>query len=235
MGRDIVLNLAKNGFDIIFTYNNNKAAADQVIAEVAASGQKAIALQLDLSKTDTFDAFVEQVKQYLREENTGNFDYLVNNAGTGLFQLFATTSESQFDEMNLLFKGVFFLTQKLLSLMNDGGRIVNITSGLTRATVPGVSAYACMKGAVEILTKYLAKELGPRKITVNAIAPGPIITDFGGGSNKSPEAQLSFIGITALGRVGVPEDIGATVAYLCSKEAGWITGQRIEISGGMSL
>ncbi|QJW89492.1 SDR family oxidoreductase [Spirosoma taeanense] len=236
MGRDMVLNLAKKGSNIIFTYHSNKTAAHSLIAEVKALGQSAIALKLDVSNLSTFDTYVEQVKQHLEQEGVTNFDYLVNNAGTGMFQFFATTTESQFDEMlNVHFKGVFFLTQKLLPIMNDGGRIVNISTGLTRSTVPGVSAYACMKGAVEVLTKYLAKELGGRKITINTVAPGPIATDFGGGGNKNPEVQKSFVSITALGRVGVPEDVGATVAYLCSDEAGWITGQRIEISGGMAL
>jgi NAD(P)-dependent dehydrogenase (short-subunit alcohol dehydrogenase family) len=221
LGRDMVLNLAKKGANIIFTYNSNQAEANKVVSEVAAIGQKAIAYQLDVSKMSSIDAFVRQATAYLQEhEGAPNFDYLVNNAGTGVFG----------------FKGVYFLTQKLLPFMNDGGGIVNISTGLTRVSFPNLSAYASMKGAVETYTKFLAKELGSRKIRANVVAPGAIATDFGGGSNKTDENRRNAIaGITALGRVGVPEDIGGVVAFLCTAEAGWLNGQRIELSGGMAL
>ncbi|CAN1575301.1 FabG Dehydrogenases with different specificities (related to short-chain alcohol dehydrogenases) [Flavobacteriaceae bacterium] len=238
LGKDIVLNLAKNGNNIIFTYNSNKIEADKVVAEVLAIGQKAIAYQLDVSNIKTFDAFVDQVSQYLKEhEGSSNFDFLINNAGTGVFGSVTDTTEEAFDAMmNIHFKGVYFLTQKLLPLLNNSGRIVNISSGLTRISFPNVSAYASMKGAIETYTKCLAKELGSRQITANSIAPGAIATDFGGGSNKSDENKRNAIAsITALGRIGVPEDIGGVVAFLCTPAAGWVNGQRIELSGGMMI
>lgn len=238
LGKDIVLNLAKNGNNIIFTYNSNKIEADKVVAEVLAIGQKAIAYQLDVSNIKTFDAFVNQVSQHLKKpEGLSNFDFLINNAGTGVFGSVKDTTEEAFDAMmNIHFKGVYFLTQKLIPLLNDGGRIVNISSGLTRISFPNVSAYASMKGAIETYTKCLAKELGSRQITANIIAPGAIATDFGGGSNKSDENKRNAIAsITALGRIGVPEDIGGVVAFLCTPTAGWVNGQRIELSGGMMI
>lgn len=238
LGRDMVLNLANKGNNIIFTYNSNKAEADKVVNEVLALGQKAIAYQLDTGKTNTFDAFVEQVSEHLQEhEGSPNFDFLINNAGIGAYGSVTETTEDIFDSlMNVNFKGVYFLTQKLLPFLNDGGRIVNISSGLTRVSFPNVSAYASMKGAIETYTKCLAKELGSRKITVNVVAPGAIATDFGGGSNKTDEIKRNAVAsITALGRVGEPEDIGGVVAFLCTPEAGWINGQRIELSGGMML
>lgn len=238
LGRDMVLNLAKSGNNIIFTYHSNKIEADKVVAEVIAIGQKAIAYQLDASKTNTFDAFVKQVNQHLQEhEGSPNFDFLINNAGIGAYGSVTETTEEIFDSMmNVNFKGVYFLTQKLLPFINDAGRIINISSGLTRVTFPNVSAYASMKGAIETYTKCLAKELGSRKITVNVVAPGAIATDFGGGSNKSDENKRNAVAsITALGRVGEPEDIGGAVAFLCTPEAGWMNGQRIELSGGMML
>jgi NAD(P)-dependent dehydrogenase (short-subunit alcohol dehydrogenase family) len=236
LGKDMVINLAKKGTNIVFTYRNNKTEADKVVAEVHALGQKAIAYPLDVSNVKSFDTFVGQVRQYLEnEESTSNFDYLVNNAGTGVYGSVAETTEEQFDEMlNVHFKGVYFLTQKLLPYINSGGSIINISSGLTRVSFPNVSAYASMKGAIEVYTKCLAKELGSRHITANVVAPGAIATDFGGGSNKTNEDKRNAIAnITALGRVGEAEDIGAVVAFLCSPEAHWMNGQRIELSGGM--
>lgn len=238
LGKDMVVNLAKNGNNIIFTYNSNKAEADKVVAEVLAIGQKAIAYQLDVSSVKNFDAFVNQVKQHLQEhEGSPNFDFLINNAGAGVYGSVTDTTEEAFDSMmNIHFKGVYFLTQKLLPLLNDGGRIVNISSGLTRISFPNVSAYASMKGAIETYTKCLAKELGSRQITANCVAPGAIATDFGGGSNKSDENKRSAIAsITALGRVGEPEDIGGVIAFLCTPAAAWMNGQRIELSGGMMI
>jgi NAD(P)-dependent dehydrogenase (short-subunit alcohol dehydrogenase family) len=238
LGRDMVIKLAKNGNNIIFTYNSNKEEADKVVAEVLALGQKAIACQLNISNIKTFDAFVNEITRHLQEhEGSPNFDFLINNAGTGTYGSVTDTTEEQFDEMvNIHFKGVFFLTQKLLPFMNDGGSIINISSGLTRVTFPNVSAYASVKGAIEVYTKTLAKELGARRIKANVIAPGAIATDFGGGSNKNNEEKRQTIAnITALGRVGVPEDIGGVVAFLCSPEANWMNGQRIELSGGMMI
>jgi len=238
LGRDMVLNLAKNGNNIILTYNSNKAEAEKVVAEVLSMGQKAIAYQLDVSKINTFDTFVQKVSEHLQEhEGSPNFDFLINNAGTGVYGSVIDTTEEAFDMMmNVHFKGVYFLTQKLLPLLNDGGRIVNVSSGLTRVSFPNVSAYASMKGAIETYTKCLAKELGVRQITANIVAPGAIATDFGGGSNKSDDNKRNTIaGITALGRVGEPEDIGGVVVFICTPQAGWMTGQRIELSGGMMV
>jgi NAD(P)-dependent dehydrogenase (short-subunit alcohol dehydrogenase family) len=238
LGRDMVLNLAKKGNNVIFTYHSNKVEADKLVLEVLSLGQKAIAYQLDTSNVNNFDIFIQKVTQHLQEhEGSPNFDFLINNAGTGIYGSVSETTEEAFDTMmNIHFKGVYFLTQKLLPFLNDGGRIVNVSSGLTRVTFPNVSAYASMKGAIETYTKCLAKELGSRQITANVIAPGAIATDFGGGSNKSDENKRNTIAsMTALGRVGNPEDIGGVVAFLCSSEAGWMNGQRIELSGGMMV
>jgi NAD(P)-dependent dehydrogenase (short-subunit alcohol dehydrogenase family) len=238
LGKDMVIQLAKNGKNIIFTYHSNKDEADKVVAEVLSMGQKAIAYQLDVSNIKTFDAFADQVSRHLQEhEGSSNFDFLVNNAGAGVYGSVTETTEEAFDAMmNVHFKGVYFLTQKLLPILNNGGRIINISSGLTRIAFPNVSAYASMKGAIETYTKCLAKELGSRQITANVVAPGAIATDFGGGSNKSDENKRKMVAsVTALGRVGVPEDIGGVVAFLCTPEAGWMNGQRIELSGGMMV
>lgn len=238
LGRNMVINLAKNGNNIIFSYHSNKAEADKVVAEVLSLDQKAIAYPLDLGKVETFDNFVDHVREHLLEhEGLPNFDFLINNAGIGLYGSVTETTEEVFDTlMNIHFKGVYFLTQKLLPLINDGGRIVNISSGLTRISFPNVSAYASMKGAIETYTRCLAKELGTRQITANSIAPGSIATEFGGGLTKSDENKRNAVAaITALGRVGEPEDVGGVVAFLCTPEAGWMNGQRIELSGGMMI
>lgn len=238
LGRDMVISLAKKGIDIVFTYHSNRPKADEVVAEVQSLGQRAVAFQLDTGNVHLFDEFFEQVASYL-EEQTGkpNFDFIINNAGTALYAPFAETTEAQFDAvMSIHFKGVFFLTQKALPFINEGGRIINISSGLARFSLPGSSAYGSMKGAIEVLTRYLAKELGSRGIAANVVAPGAIATDFGGGQvrdNQELNGQLA--GLTALGRVGLPGDIGGVVAFLCTEEAGWINGQRIEVSGGMML
>ena len=199
---------------------------------------KAVALQLDTSNTKTFDDFVVKVKQSLQDNSqTEQFDFLVNNAGTGIYAPFAETTEEEFDHMmNIHLKGVFFLTQKLLPLLKDGGRIVNLSTGLSRITVPGYAAYSTMKGAIEVLTRYMAKELGSRQIAVNVVAPGAIETDFGGGVVRdNPEINSFFASQTALGRVGVPDDIGGAIAALLSEENRWVNAQRIEVSGGQSL
>lgn len=238
LGRDMALALAKKGNDIVFTYNSNKDAADEVVAQIESLGQKALAVQLNTANVKEFDGFIKEVTSHL-EEKTGspNFDFLINNAGTALYQPFAETTEEQVDDIiNIHYKGVFFLTQKALPYLNDGGRIVNISSGLARFAFPGSSAYGSMKGAVEVLTRYLAKELGPRKIAANVVAPGAIETDFGGGRVRdNADMNQQIAGLTALGRVGLPEDIGGVVAFLCSKEGYWVNGQRIEVSGGMLL
>lgn len=238
LGKDTVLNLAKKGIDIIFTYHTNKTEAEKVVQEIESIGQKALALQLDTSNIKEFDTFFSTITKYL-EEKTGNknFDFLVNNAGTALYAPFAETTEEQFDNaLNIHYKGVFFLTQKALPFINDGGRIINISSGLARFSFPGSSAYASMKGAIEVLSRYLAKELGPRKIAVNVVAPGAIATDFGNGNVRDNATVNNHIAsMTSLGRVGQADDIGSVVAFLCSDDAKWINGQRIEVSGGMML
>ena len=238
LGRDIAINLAKKGIDVVFTFNSNKQKADEVVKEIESLGQKAFAFRLDTSNVKLFDNFFKQVTTQLKEETGGtNFDFLINNAGTALYSSFAETTEEQFDDvMNIHLKGVYFLTQKALPFMNEGGRIINISSGLARFSLPGYSAYGSMKGTVEVLTRYLAKELGPRGIAANVVAPGAIATDFGGGVTRdNKEVNENIASATALGRVGVAEDIGGIVAFLCTEEGRWINGQRIEASGGMML
>ena len=238
LGKNMAIALAKKGIDIILTYNSNRAEADKTVAEIRAIGRQAEAFRLNAGDVKSFDAFLAEVTGHLKQyTGSPHFDFLVNNAGTALYAAFADTTEEQFDTaLNIHYKGVFFLTQKALPFLNDGGRIINISSGLARFSYPGSSAYGSMKGAVEVLTRYLAKELGPRGIAANVVAPGAIETDFGGGhvrDNKDVNAQIA--GATALGRVGLPDDIGGVVAFLCTEDARWINGQRIEVSGGMSL
>lgn len=238
LGRDMAINIARKGLDVVITYHTNQQAADEVVAEIEKAGSTGFALPLDSSNTQTFDTFYSQLSDYLTAKTgSPHFDYLINNAGTGINESIATTTEEQFDEMmNIHLKGVYFFTQKALPLLNDGGGIINISSGLTRFSFPGSSAYAVMKGAIEVFTRYLAKELGGRGISANVVAPGAIATDFAGGANKNNEEKRKTIaGITALGRIGEPEDIGALVAFLCTEEARWINGQRIEASGGMLI
>ena len=238
LGKNSALALARRGAGVIVTYHSNEAAAQEVVSEIEAIGGKAVALQLDSADIPSFSQFVGEVSQSLNEVwQTDRFDFLVNNAGTGINQPFVDMTESQFDQMyNIHVEGVFFLTQKLLPIINDGGRVVNVSSGLTRYTFAGYSAYARAKGAIETLTNYLAKELGSRQITVNVVAPGAIETDFGGGAVRDNKDLNAFIASqTALGRVGLPDDIGGAIASLLSEENRWITGQRIEISGGMYL
>ena len=238
LGKNMALALAKKGIDVVLTYHSNQQEAEKVVSEIQTLGQKAYAFQLDAGNVPSFEDFLKQVTTHLQEQNgSSNFDFLINNAGTALHANFAETTEEQFDTaLNIHYKGVFFLTQKALPFLNDGGRIINISSGLARFSFPGSSAYGSMKGAVEVLTRYLAKELGPRGIAANVVAPGAIETDFGGGhvrDDKDMNAQIA--GFTALGRVGLPDDIGGVVAFLCTEEARWINGQRIEVSGGMGL
>lgn len=238
LGKDMALNLAHKGLDVMLTYHSQQAEADSVVAAVRAAGQQAVALQLDAANVSSFGAFFEQVRAALRETFAAEkFDFLINNAGTGLYQAFAETTEQQFDDLlNIHFKGPYFLTQQALPLLNDGGGIINISSGLTRITMPGSSAYASAKTAVEALSRYQAKELGARRIRVNVVAPGAIETDFGGGRTRdNKEINAHIAGLTALGRVGLPTDVGPVVAFLCTPEAGWINGQRLEVSGGQAI
>ena len=238
LGKNAVLKLAAQGTDIIFTYNSQRDAALEVVAEIEQKGAKAVALQLNVSDVASFAAFTQQVKEALNQVwGRETFDYLVNNAGIGLYASFAETSETLFDElMNIHFKGPFFLTQSLLSLMENGGRILNLSTGLARFALPGYAAYASMKGAMEVLTRYQAKELGARGISVNSIAPGAIETDFGGGRVRDNDDLNKYVASqTALGRVGLPDDIGDAIAALLSDNLRWMTAQRIEVSGGMFL
>ncbi|RZK17933.1 MAG: SDR family oxidoreductase [Hymenobacter sp.] len=238
LGKNMAQNLAKKGLDVILTYHSQQAEAEGVVAEITALGQTAVALQLDASNVGTFDGFLEQVKTALRDTfATDRFDFLINNAGTGLYQPYDQVTEQQFDELlNIHFKGPFFLTQKALPLLNDGGGIINISSGLTRIVNPNSSAYASMKAALEMLTKYQAKELAGRRIRSNVVAPGAIETDFGGGRTRdNKEINAHLASLTAMGRVGLPTDIGPVVAFLCTPEAGWIDAQRIEVTGGQSI
>jgi NAD(P)-dependent dehydrogenase (short-subunit alcohol dehydrogenase family) len=238
LGKDMVLRLAEQGKDIILTYNNNSSDAEDVVAQIVTMGRKAVAIQLNLSIFSSIDDFVSSLSETLLNSFEGRkIDYLVNNAGMGATISFANATEADFDNFtNVHFKGVYFLTQKLLSLLNDGGGIVNISSGTTRFANPGYSIYASMKSAVETLTRYIAKELGPRGIRANVVAPGPIETDFNNAGIKN-NAQLKgyLASVTALGRVGEAEDIGSVVAFLCSDQSRWVNGQRIEVSGGINL
>ncbi|NEO88345.1 MAG: SDR family oxidoreductase [Spirulina sp. SIO3F2] len=238
LGQSSALHLAKQGVGVVLTYLNRSDTAQAVVAEIENLGGCAAALQLDTGNIRQFESFAERFAETLdRVWERQSFDYLVNNAGIGIHASFAETTEDQFDAlMNIHLKGVFFLTQRLLPLIEDGGRIVNLSSGLARFSLPGYAAYGTMKGAVEILTRYLAQELGPRGIAVNAIAPGAIETDFGGGVVRdNPEVNQFIAASTAMGRAGCPDDIGGAIASLLTGENQWITAQRIEISGGMNL
>ena len=238
LGKNAALKLAAKGTDILLTYHSNRQAALDVVAEIEQKGGKAAALALNVGDSSTFDAFASEVAQVLAQKwGRTTFDYLLNNAGIGLNAPCAETSEAQFDElMNIQFKGPFFLTQRLLPLLQDGGRILNVSSGLARFALPGYAAYAAMKGAMEVLTRYQAKELGGRGISVNIIAPGAIETDFGGGVVRdNAEVNRHIAAQTALGRVGLPDDIGDAIAALLSDELAWMNAQRVEVSGGMFL
>jgi NAD(P)-dependent dehydrogenase (short-subunit alcohol dehydrogenase family) len=238
LGKNTALKLASQGVDLIITYRSQKAEADAVVTQAQELGVQAAAVQLDVAESKTFSEFAVTVKGLLSNNwQRSNFDFLVNNAGIGINAPFAQTTEEEFDQLvNIQFKGVFFLTQTLLPLIADGGRIINISTGLTRFSFPGYAAYASMKGAIEVLSKYLAKELGARGIAVNVVAPGAIETDFGGGVVRDNEQLNNHIAsITALGRVGLPDDIGGVIASLLSDDNRWVNAQRIEVSGGMML
>lgn len=238
LGKNAALRLAQQGHDIIVTYNTKKDEAQQVVSEAEALGRKAAAIQLNIEDVDSLDTFVTELTAVLTQHwATGKFDFLINNAGVGATIPFAQATPSDFDRlMNIHYKGLYFLTQKCLPLLNDGGRIINLSSGTTRFVNPGYSIYASLKGAVEVLTRYLAKELGARNITVNVVAPGPVETDFNNaGIRSNPEIKGRLASLTALGRVGQADDIGGIIAFLCSEDGFWINGQRIEASGGINL
>lgn len=237
LGRNTAVNLARKDVDVIFTYRSSQTAAEDLIREIEEMGSKAAAFRLDTGDIGSLDGFVAEVRKTLQAWGRSRFDYLVNNAGNSLHKPFDQTTEAEFDRIvNVHFKGVYFLTQKLLPLINDGGRIVNLSSGLARFTLPGTSVYGAAKGAIEVLTRYLAKELGPRRITVNVVAPGAIETDFSDGRVRdNPEYNKRVADMTALGRAGVPDDIGPMIAALLSDENRWVNAQRIEVSGGAAL
>lgn len=238
LGKDMALRLAEKGSDVIITYQTNKEMADEVVKTIESSGGTAAAIQYDAADFKLLDGFLQKVQELLRSKwQTEHFDFLINNAGIGATIPFAQVKEEDFDRfLNIHFKSIYFLTQRALPMMNDGGRIVNISTGTTRFCVPGYSVYASMKGAIETFTRYLAKEVGSRGITANVLAPGPIETDFNNAALRSnPERKAMMTTLTALGRVGQASDIGSIVAFLCSEDAGWITGQRLEASGGINL
>jgi NAD(P)-dependent dehydrogenase (short-subunit alcohol dehydrogenase family) len=238
LGKDMALRLAEKGIDVILTYNTKKEEALGVVAEIEKAGRKAAAMQLDTGRVAGFDAFVESLGGVLKNKfGADRFDFLINNAGVGGHALIGELTEALFDTLvNVHFKGTIFLTQKTLPIMNDGGGIINLSTGLTRITIPGVSVYAGVKAAIESSSRILAAELGPRRIRVNIVAPGAIQTDFSGGIVRdNPEVNKRVTAATALGRPGLPEDIGGVVAFLCTDDARWINAQRIEVSGGQSL
>lgn len=237
LGRNAAITLAKKGIDIVLTYRQQKEEADEVVKMIQEYGQQAVALRLDVGDTSSFNGFIQQLSAALHAGfGRDQFDFLINNAGIPGHQPIAATTEEMFDDLyHVHLKGTYFLTQKILPLLANGGRIINFSTGLARFAIPGYSAYASMKGAIEVFTRYLAKELGPRGITANTIAPGPVETDFTKNSLGNPQIREVMVGQTALGRTGLPEDIGGVIALLCSPEAGWINAQRIEVSGGIFL
>ena len=237
LGKDMAISIAKKGIDVMLTYRGNEAEGKQTVAEIEKLGRKAVALHLDMSDFKSLDDFVKRISGALQSTwNTSSFDFLINNAGMGATVPFEQVTEELFNEfLNVHFKGVYFLTQKFAPMINKGGRIINISTGTTRFSNPGYSVYASMKGAIEVFTKYLAKELGPNGIGANVVAPGPIETDFNNATIRSnPEMKARLSSLTPLGRVGNANDIGSVVAFLCTEDAKWINGQRIEVSGGIN-
>lgn len=238
LGKDMALALANKGIDVVLTYNTNQADAEKTVAEIIRKGRKAMSLHLDMNDLKSYDPFIKHLTTTLQTTwGTSTFDYLINNAGIGATVPIADVTEEIFDTLlNIHFKGVYFLTQKSFPLLNNGGGVVNISSGTSRFCVPGYSVYSSMKGALEVFTRYVAKELGGRGIRANVVAPGPVETDFNNAAIRNNPQMKSFLGTqTALGRVGEANDIGSVVAFLCSEDARWITGQRIEVSGGINL
>lgn len=238
LGKDISIQLAKKGFDVILTYQNNNAAAQDVVREIESLGKKAVALQIDVAHSSSFESFANTVKETLTNDfGTSQLHSLVNNAGIGAYAPFESTTEEEFDNMiNIHLKAPYFLTQKILPVISDGGSVVNISTGLVRFTFNNYSAYAIAKAGVETLSRYQALELGNRKIRVNTVAPGAVATDFGGGAFRdNQEVQGMIANMTALGRIGLPDDIGSVVAFLCSEDAKWINAQRLEVAGGIYI
>ncbi|WP_462252400.1 SDR family NAD(P)-dependent oxidoreductase [Ferruginibacter sp.] len=237
LGKDMAISIAKKGIDVIITYRSKETEALEVVKQIEAMGQKAIALHLDMSLFASLDTFVNTIKETLKIKwNTTSFDFLINNAGMGATVPFMNVTEELFtDFLNVHFKGIYFLTQKCVPILNTGGRIINISTGTTRFSNPGYSVYASMKGAIEVFTKYLAKELGAKGIGANVVAPGPVETDFNNGFIRSnPQVKAMMGTLSPLGRVGAADDIGSVVAFLCTEDAKWINGQRIEVSGGIN-
>lgn len=238
LGKDMATSIAKKGIDVILTYRNNEESAAAVVKEIESLGQKSAALHLDMADFNSLDKFIKDVTAVLKSKwNTGSFDFLINNAGIGATVPFEKVTEELFTEfLNVHFKGVYFLTQKSLPYLNNGGRIINISTGTTRFSNPGYSVYASMKGAVEVFTRYLAKELGAKGIAANVVAPGPIETDFNTGAiRNNPQMKERLASLSPLNKVGEADDIGGVVAFLCTEEAKWINGQRIEVSGGINV
>ena len=238
LGKDMALRLAEDGHNVVITFVSQREAAENVVKEIEAMGKQAAALQLDSNNIASLKDFVNNFRETIQIKwKAKSFDFLINNAGMGATISFAQATEEDFDKfMNVHFKSVYFLTQQLLPFINDGGGIINISSGTTHFSVPGYSLYSSMKGAVEVFTRGLAKDVGPRGITVNVVAPGPIETDFNNGGNRDiPERKKFLASRSALGRVGLAKDIGGVIAFLCSEDGGWINGQRIEVSGGVNL
>lgn len=238
LGKDMALSLAKKGIDVILTYNTNKSEAENVVSEITSMGLKATALQFDANNVKGLDGFLKAVTETLKSKwNTDKIDFLINNAGVGATVPIAQVTEELFDNLlNIHYKGVYFLTQKALPMMNDNGGVVFISSGTTRFCVPGYSVYSSLKGAVEVFCKYVAKEYGSRGIRSNIVAPGAIETDFNNAAIRNNPQMKGFLASqTALGRVGNADDIGSAVAFLCTDDAKWVNGQRIEVSGGMFL
>lgn len=238
LGRNSAIALARKGIDVIITYHTRKEEADNVVKEIEGYGRKSAALQLDTGDVSSFDAFASQLLSVLSEKwERQQIDILINNAGFGLRSAITDTTEEQFDRLlNVHFKGVFFLSRKLYPHIADNGRVVNLSTGLTRFVIEGNGAYAAMKGAVEVLTKYMAKEWGKRGIRVNVVAPGAIATDFNGGAVRDNQQMREHVAsLIALGRVGEADDIGGVVASLCTEEFGWVNGTRLEVSGGQML
>lgn len=238
LGKEMALRLAENGRNVVITYASQKEAAEKVVKEIDPTGKQAASLHFDASEVSGLGNFVSDFQRTIQQKwNVSKFDFLINNAGIGATIPFEKATEEEFDRfMNIHFKSVYFLTQQLLPFINDHGRIINVSSGTTKYSVPGYSIYASMKGAIETFTRYLAKEVGSRGITANVIAPGPVETDFNNGGNRdNPERKKMMASRAALGRVGLAKDIGGVIAFLCSEDGGWIDGQRIEVSGGLNL
>ena len=238
LGKDMAISIARKGIDVILTYRTNEAEAQETVKSIGELGQKAVSLQLDMADFSSLDAFVQKVFESLQAGwGTNTFDFLINNAGMGATVPFLQVTEDMFNEfLDVHYKSIYFLTQKLVPAMNEGGRIINISSGTTRFANPGYSVYASMKGAIEIFTKYLAKELGVKGIGANVVAPGPIETDFNDAAIRNNPQMKGVLGsLSPLGRVGAADDIGSVVAFLCTDEARWINGQRIEVSGGINV